>query len=243
MPTRADASASALPAALHEPLPELRQERARRSYQALLDAAERLIAEDGYDAMGTPEIAAEAEVAVGTFYRYFTDKQQITLEVVRRYLRQTYHRTMDRLTPEAFLGRARRDTIEETVAILFRCMGRPPGLGRALIELSLRDPAVAALRAELETAAWQRLIQLIEAACPEAVIPDAAAAAWVLQAAVLECATSAAAGRGAAGRARKAIRPALPAARLRAALALMIERLFFPDAGAAPARSPSPPRR
>ncbi|HEX5063422.1 MAG TPA: helix-turn-helix domain-containing protein, partial [Kofleriaceae bacterium] len=54
--------------------PEFRQERSRRSYEALLTAAEELFAVHGYDAIGTPEIAQKAGVSVGTFYRYFEDK-------------------------------------------------------------------------------------------------------------------------------------------------------------------------
>ena len=51
--------------------PDFRQERSRRSYQALLDAAEELFSKHGYDAVGTPEIAEQACVSVCTFYRYF----------------------------------------------------------------------------------------------------------------------------------------------------------------------------
>src|SRR5215471_7734417 len=81
------------------PDPDFRQERSRRSYQALLDAAAELFAQHGYDAVGTPEIAQHAGVSVGTFYRYFDDKHEVYLEVIRRNLAQTYGDTIERLTP------------------------------------------------------------------------------------------------------------------------------------------------
>lgn len=208
-------------------LPPVQQERARKSYEALLDAAERLVARDGYDAVGTPQIAAEAGVSVGTFYRYFDDKKQVYLEIMRRFLRDAVHQTLDRLTPERFLGKARHETIEDTVGILFEYAQRQPGMNRVLVEMSLRDPDVARLRAEFEASACQRLAALIATICPRAVIPDPEATAWVLQAAALECATAVASGE-ASSYALPAIRPALSAARARAALTAMIERLLFP---------------
>src|SRR6478609_7981345 len=77
--------------------PEFRQERSRRSYQALLDAAEVLFSSHGYDAVGTPEIAEKAGVSVGTFYRYFEDKHEVYLEIMRRTMKQAYTATIERL--------------------------------------------------------------------------------------------------------------------------------------------------
>lgn len=212
------------PEALRAQEPPIQQERARRSYVALLDAAARLWARDGYDAVGTPEIAAEASVAVGTFYRYFDDKKQVFLEVVRRYLRDAYHETLGKLTPERFAGLARHETIDETVAILFDYVNRQPGLHRVLLEMSLRDAEVARLRAEFEAASLQRLTALVAAVCPPTVIPDAEAAAWVLHAAALECATNTASLESPAHPSRFV----LPIERARAALTMMIERTLFP---------------
>src|SRR6188508_2111673 len=91
------------------------QERARKTYEALVIAAGEAFHEAGYDATGTPDIAARAGVSVGTFYRYFDDKKQIYLEVTRRYLAEAYHRVMDKLTPGRFAGKDGRAAITETV--------------------------------------------------------------------------------------------------------------------------------
>src|SRR5438105_14436608 len=81
------------------PDPDFRQERSRRSYQALLDAAAELFAQRGYDAVGTPEIAQRASVSVGTFYRYFDDKHEVYLEIMRRTIAAAYNETLEGLTP------------------------------------------------------------------------------------------------------------------------------------------------
>src|SRR5579862_9769335 len=72
------------------PAPDVRQERARRSHNALLDAATELFGRLGYDKVGTPELAERAGVSVGTFYRYFADKHVLYVEVVRRMLSDAY---------------------------------------------------------------------------------------------------------------------------------------------------------
>src|SRR4051812_32420004 len=109
------ASASADPEAVFtDPrLPQFPQERARRTYEALITAATKAFTAEGYDATGTPDIARRARVSVGTFYRYFDDKKQVFVEVSRRHLAAGYQQIMDKLTPERFVGKARRATIAE----------------------------------------------------------------------------------------------------------------------------------
>src|SRR5688572_1068021 len=106
------------------------QERARKTYEALVEAASKRFLDAGYDATGTPDIAEQAGVSVGTFYRYFEDKKQAYLEVTRRFLAEAYHRVMDRLTPQRFAGLDSRATITETVEILLEQSTRHPTMHR-----------------------------------------------------------------------------------------------------------------
>jgi len=199
--------------------PDFRQERSRRSYLALIEAATTLFSEHGYDAVGTPEIAERAGVAVGTFYRYFDDKREIYLEVSRRNMAEAYAATLEGLGPERFAGRARQETIRETVAVLFQHVaGRGP-LTRSFLEMSLRDPAVAELRRAFETVAIGRLAALIAAAVPRDVVSDPEATAFVLYGSAMQAAY------GLAGHVGP---PPVDAARAREALTSFIERTLFP---------------
>jgi len=162
------------------PSPDFRQERSRRSYHALLDAAAELFAAHGYDAVGTPEIAQHAGVSVGTFYRYFDDKREVYLAIMRHTMNTAYNETLARLTPERFAGRLRHDTISEAVGVLFEHVLEWPELTRSFMEMSLRDPAVAELRRAFEQLAHDRLATLIAAVTTRAAVPDPAAFAYVL---------------------------------------------------------------
>ena len=56
--------------------------RGQRTRQRLLRAAETIFGEKGYEHASIADITREAEVALGTFYVYFHDKQSIFVEVV-----------------------------------------------------------------------------------------------------------------------------------------------------------------
>lgn len=199
--------------------PDFRQERSRRSYLALLDAATELFAKLGYDSVGTPEIAQRAGVSVGTFYRYFDDKHEVYLEITRRSMVTAYAQTIEGLTPARFIGLARRDTIAEAIAMLFEHVLTRPHLSRSFVEMSLRDPDVAELRRAFEQVSVGKLTELIAAICPQNAVPDPEATAWVLYGSAMSCAYGLAEHTGPAP---------LSAERARKALADFIERALFP---------------
>ncbi len=199
--------------------PDFRQDRSRRSYLALIEAATELFTTHGYDSVGTPEIAQRAGVSVGTFYRYFDDKHEVYLEIIRRSMIAAYRETIEGLGPERFVGRARHETISETIAILFEHVLERPHLSRSFTEMSLRDPEVAELRRAFETVSLQRLTLLISTIIPRDVVPDPEATAYVLYGSAMQCAY------GLAGHVGE---PPVDAERAKQALTAFIERALFP---------------
>jgi AcrR family transcriptional regulator len=194
------------------------QERARRTYEALLIAAADVFAERGFDATQTPDIAGRAEVSVGTFYRYFSDKREAFLEVVRQHLSEAHQSVMAELVPERFVGAGRRQTIETALAILLEHVGWRPGLQRVFLEMSLRDDQMGALRRTFDDEARKTIAALIRAICPPEDVPDPDATAFVVQTAAVECAIAIGGARG-----------ELPIGRDRAMRALgeLVFRAFF----------------
>lgn len=172
------------------------QERARKTFESLVAAADALFVERGFDATQTPDIAARAGVSVGTFYRYFSDKKEIYLEVTRRHLLTSYQEIMGGLTPDRFEGKGKRATIEETLRILLDNVTRYPDVQRVFMEMALRDDDVAHLRNVTDDAARKALTQLISVICPDGEVADPEATAHMIHASVVECSNVIAGNRG-----------------------------------------------
>ncbi len=201
--------------------PDFRQERSRRSYLALLEAAAVEFAKRGYDATGTPEIAEAAGVSVGTFYRYFEDKHAIYVEIARRTMAAAYRASIENLEPQRFFGRGRGEAIAVVLDHAFDNLLAHPDLSRSFTEMALRDADIAALRRALEELSTKRLAQLIAAVVPRATIPDPEATALVLYTMVMETAYSLV---------RRFEPPDVEIARIKATLAMFVERTLFPGA-------------
>jgi AcrR family transcriptional regulator len=63
-----------------------RQERGRRRIESILDAAEEVIGEIGYDATTTNLIASRAGISPGSFYQYFPNKTAVVEALAHRYV-------------------------------------------------------------------------------------------------------------------------------------------------------------
>ena len=156
---------------------EFKQRRSAATYEALLAAAARVFARRGFDAAQTPEIAAEAGVSTGAFYRYFTDKREVFVEVVAHHLRQSQEEVMAKLTPERFVGDGKsvpdkRRAIDLVLDVLFDRIKRDAELERVYLSMSYSDPDVRRLRAQYEDEGCQALAKLVEIIVPRDVIPD-----------------------------------------------------------------------
>ena len=198
--------------------PSFAQDRARRTYHSLLEAAAEVFVAKGFDATQTPDIAAAAGVSVGTFYRYFNDKREIFLEILRRNLNRSHNEVLSGLTADRFVGAGRRGTIERTIEVLIENITRSPGMQKLFLELSLRDPQVAALKRAFDDEGRRRVAALIAAICPADQVADPEATAYMIHTAAVECALRIAGAHGA---------PPVPRDRAVAALTELVYRALF----------------
>ncbi|WP_320673205.1 TetR/AcrR family transcriptional regulator [Patulibacter defluvii] len=67
---------------------EPQQERSRERLQRALDAADRLLAAEGVEALTTTRIAREAGISVGSLYQYVPDREAIVDALAARFLEQ-----------------------------------------------------------------------------------------------------------------------------------------------------------
>ena len=60
------------------------QERSKRKFHAMLEAARELLIDVGFESLTCEEIATRAEVPIGTLYQYFANKYVIVCELDRQ---------------------------------------------------------------------------------------------------------------------------------------------------------------
>lgn len=112
----------------------------------VIRAAMELAAEGGYDAVQMRDVAARAEVALGTIYRYFASKDHLLaacqVEWAGEIERRLATRPLKADTPA--------ERVTEIVARAYRTLERSPQLTAALLTaISSRDPAVADCQREM----------------------------------------------------------------------------------------------
>jgi AcrR family transcriptional regulator len=89
-----------------------RQARSRQKLAQVLEAADRLLATEGADALTTTRVAAEAGVSVGALYQYLPDRDAIVDLLADRYLGR-----LEALMDE-FVQQASRQTWPDVVGVL-----------------------------------------------------------------------------------------------------------------------------
>lgn len=112
-----------------------KQERAQLKRKSLMDSGMKLFIHKGYEHTTAKEIAIHAGVAIGTFYRYFSDKRQLLLFLLEDKLARM-------MPPEP-------DWIHSNINVLASLLAqhyehlRQFGLYRVLPELLIHDPELA----------------------------------------------------------------------------------------------------
>ncbi|MCU1457569.1 MAG: transcriptional regulator, TetR family [Actinomycetia bacterium] len=111
------------------------QTAARRA--RLLDTAVALASDGGYDAVQMRDVAARANVALGTLYRHYSSKDQLLLAALATQARQL----RDRLTERPALGPDASTRVGIVLRRASRSMERDPNLTAAMVTaLSSADP-------------------------------------------------------------------------------------------------------
>lgn len=114
------------------PRKEPRQERSRRTVEAILEAAARVLVQEGYDKASTNRVAKVAGVSVGSLYQYFSSKEALVLALVRQHqgeMLSLLHESMSSLE-----GAPLADAVRTFVQGMLAAHRLDPGLHRALVQ-------------------------------------------------------------------------------------------------------------
>lgn len=118
---------------------EARQERSRLTMRKILDAAILLFTRKGFDATTVADIAALAEIAPGSIYRRFSDKDGLLFAVTNSYY-ATRVKEFDALVSDHF---ERAESVAEILALynrmIFSAYRKDAGLIRLMERRALVD--------------------------------------------------------------------------------------------------------
>lgn len=158
-----------------------RQQRAKVTVDAILDATAQVLTSVGYDRASTNRIAARAGVSVGTLYQYFPSKEALVAALAQRHCAQMTEllaRYMDELA-EAPIDVVVRSFVEAMLAV----HAHDPQLHSVLTEQIPRVAGLAFVQ-ELNVAAQQLVAAYLRARQPQLLVHNLELASFVLVTAV-----------------------------------------------------------
>lgn len=119
------------------------QRRALLKRHALIQAAETLFTTTGYEATTAKRIASQAEVAIGTFYQYFDNKEQILREIAQKMRDQVYHSIPEQITvPDDKHEVTTLNVIRDVLDTIYDYHENNPELHQVLEQRRHLDPAL-----------------------------------------------------------------------------------------------------
>jgi TetR/AcrR family transcriptional regulator, fatty acid metabolism regulator protein len=153
----------------------------------IVDAAVRVFARKGYHAARVGDIAAEAGVAHGLLYHYFSSKEEL-LETIFRETWTELLRALERVEEDV---RPAREQLRQVAAILLRSWRSDPDLVRVLVREVVRTPELGGRVEEIGEgfAAIERIIERGQRAGELRPDVDARLAGWIVYGALEEILT------------------------------------------------------
>lgn len=138
-----------------------RQARSQRTLHRILDAAEALVAEKGFEDTTVAEVARRAGSSVGAFYTRFRDKEGMLYALYERYLEQATATADDALGPERWEGATVAEILTVVVRFLVAIHREQLGLIRAFVVRSHGDAAFRERQQRLARYVSARLTALL----------------------------------------------------------------------------------
>jgi AcrR family transcriptional regulator len=137
------------------------QERTRQTLGRMLDVAEKLVAERGFDETSIAEIARAANASVGGFYRRFRDKQGLLQALHARFCDEARATADAALDPRRWTAASTGDIVREFSAFLIAIYRERAGSFRAFLLAALTDDTVRQRTLDLREYLHQRLAALL----------------------------------------------------------------------------------
>jgi AcrR family transcriptional regulator len=141
------------------------QARSRKRWDAILNAAERLLAKEGYDNVTTNAIAAEAGVSIGSLYQYFGNKEGIVRTIAERYLERMAGLHREVLADDALAEMPLPLMLDRMIDPFVAFHLQNPAFGQLMLGSDVSDE-LAAATADMDEAVIERIRQMITLRVP-----------------------------------------------------------------------------
>ncbi|MDB5959224.1 MAG: Transcriptional regulatory protein [Massilia sp.] len=113
-----------------------RAEKAEKTYRALLEAAVKIVGRLGYEGASISNITAQAQIAQGTFYNYFSSRQDILDQLLPIMGLEMTEYIRTRMSPDA-LGAERE---KQRIVLYFDFLAEHPWFHRLVNEAETMAP-------------------------------------------------------------------------------------------------------
>jgi len=137
------------------------QARSQETLDRLLDAAEQLVAEKGFDDTPVAEVARRAGSSVGAFYSRFRDKEGLLHALYERWLEEATATADAALDPARWQGATIAEIVSVVVRFLVAIYRERGGLIRAFVLRNHVDPEFHARQERLSHYIGERLAALL----------------------------------------------------------------------------------
>jgi AcrR family transcriptional regulator len=149
-----------------------RQARSQETLDRILDAAETLVADKGFEDSPVSEIVQRADSSVGAFYARFHDKEGLLHALYERHYEEAVATTDATLAPERWQGAGTDELIRAVIHFLVSIFRERRGLMRAFVMRSHTHPEFQARQQRLSHYVIARLSALLLARRQQLAHPD-----------------------------------------------------------------------
>jgi len=137
------------------------QARSQETLDRILDAAETLVADKGFEDTPISEIVQRAGSSVGAFYARFRDKEGLLHALYDRYYEQAIATADAALDPERWEGASVAEILDAVVRFLVEIYREQRGLIRSFVVRNHIDPGFQSRRERLSHHVTERLSGLL----------------------------------------------------------------------------------
>jgi AcrR family transcriptional regulator len=148
------------------------QARSQETLERILDAAEEVVSEKGFDNATVSEIVHRAKSSVGAMYARFNDKDSLLVCLHERFCEQAMATTEAALDPARWEGASIGEILAASLPFVVHVYHEKRGLIRAFIVRGSTDLQFAERASRLSRAISERLIALFMARRDEIKHPD-----------------------------------------------------------------------